>query len=93
MKIDTKTVNDILKRIRDYCESNYSCEGCPFLSLDVETSSRLDIPSCDLNRMPEFEPYHSLAPYQWPVEDWLQDDEDVDSEDESEEEDDTILPW
>ena len=93
MKIDTKAVNDILKRIRDYCESNYSCEGCPFLSLDVETSSRLDIPSCDLNRMPEFEPYHSLAPYQWPVEDLPQDDEDVDSEDESEEEDDTILPW
>ena len=90
MKIDTKTVNDILKRIKAYCDDNYSCEECPFLSLDVETSSRLDIP-CDLKF--EFEPHHSLPPYQWPVEDWLQDDEDVDSENESEEEDDTILPW
>ena len=90
MEIDTKAVNDILKRIKAYCEDNYSCEGCPFLSLDVETSSRLDIP-CDLKF--EFEPHHSLAPYQWPVEDLSQDDEDVDSEDESEEEDDTILPW
>ena len=93
MEIDTKTVNDILKRIKAYCEDNYSCEGCPFLSLDVETSSRLDIPSCDLNLKPEFEPYHSLLPYQWPVEDLSQDDEDADIEDESEEEDDTILPW
>ena len=90
MEIDTKTVNDILKRIKAYCEDNYSCGECPFLSLDVETSSRLDIP-CDLKF--EFEPHRSLAPYQWPVEDWPQDDEDVDSEDESEEEDDTILPW
>ena len=90
MEIDTKTVNDILKRIKAYCEDNYSCEECPFLSLDVETSSRLDIP-CALKF--EFEPYHSLAPYQWPVEDWLQNGEDVNSEDESEEEDDTILPW
>ena len=93
MEIDTKTVNDILKRIRDYCKNNDYCGACPFLSLDVETSSRLDIPSCDLNLRPEFEAYHSLAPYQRPIEDWLQDDEDVDSEDESEEEDDTILPW
>ena len=93
MEIDTKTVNDILKRIKAYCEDNYSCEACPFLSLDVETSSRLDIPSCDLNLKTEFEPYHSLLPYQWPVEDLSQDDEDVDSEDESEEEDDTNLPW
>ena len=93
MKIDTKTVNGILKRIKAYCEGNYDCEDCPFLSLDVETSSRLDIPSCDLNLKPEFEPYHSLAPYQWPVEDWLQNGEDANSEDESEEEDDTILPW
>ena len=90
MEIDTKTVNDILKRIKAYCEDNYSCEACPFLSLDVETSSRLDIP-CALKF--EFEPHHPLLPYQWPIEDWLQDDEDVDSEDEFEEEDDTILPW
>ena len=90
MKIDTKAVNDILKRINAYCEDNYSCEGCPFLSLDVETSSRLDIP-CALKF--EFEPHRPLAPYQWPVDDWSQDDEDVDDEDEFEEEDDTILPW
>lgn len=92
MKIDTKTVNGILKRIKAYCKDNYSCEACPFLSLDVETSSRLDIP-CDLKFEFEFEPHHPLLPCQWPVEDWLQDDEDVDSEDEFEEEDDTILPW
>ena len=92
MEIDTKAVNDILKRIRDYCKSNYSCEGCPFLSLDEKTSAGLPhIPFCDLEF--DLEPYYSRLPYQWPVEDWLQDDEDVDSEDESEEEDDTILPW
>ena len=89
MKIAAKTINDILKRIKAYCEDNYSCEACPFLSLDVETSSRLDIP-CDLKF--EFEPHRPLAPYQWPVDDWSQDDEDVDDEAEPEE-DDTILPW
>ena len=57
MEIDTKTVNDILKRIKAYCEDNYSCEACPFLSLDVETSSRLDIP-CTLKF--EFEPHHKI---------------------------------
>lgn len=88
--ITAKITNDILKRIMAYCEDNYSCEACPFLSPDVETSSRLDIP-CDLKF--EFEPHHPLLPYQWPVEDLSQDDEDADSEDESEEEDDTILPW
>ena len=88
--ITAKTINDILKRIKAYCDDNYSCGECPFLALDVETPSRLDIP-CNLKF--EFEPHHSLLPYQWPVEDLSQDDEDVDSEDESEEEDDTILPW
>lgn len=87
MKITAKITNDILKRIKAYCEDNYDCEACPFLLLNVETSS----PPCGLEF--EFEPHHSLAPYQWPIEDWLQDDEDVGSEDESEEEDDTILPW
>ena len=91
MRISTETTINILKRIKDYCESNDNCGGCPFLSLDEKTSAGLPRTSfCDLV---DLEPLCSLPPYQWPVEDWLQDDEDVDSEDESEEEDDTILPW
>ena len=91
MMITAKMINDILKRIRDYCKNNDYCGACPFLSLDEKTSAGLPRTSfCDLV---DLEPWGSLAPYQWPVEDWLQDDEDVDSEDESEEEDDTILPW
>ena len=91
MKISTETTINILKRIKDYCEHNDSCGGCPFLSLDEKTSSGLPLISfCDLVNL---DPRHSLPPYLWPAEDWLLDDEDVDSEDESEEEDDTILPW
>ena len=91
MKISTEATINILKRIKDYCEHNDSCEGCPFLSLDEKTSSGLPhISFCDLV---DLDPRHSLPPYLWPAEDWLLDDEDVDSEDESEEEDDTILPW
>ena len=93
MKISTETTINILKRIKDYCEHNDSCEGCPFLSLDEKTSSRLPhMTFCDLEF--DLEPHYSRLPYQWPVEDWLLDDEDVDDEDESEEEeDDTVLPW
>ena len=91
MKISTETTINILKRIKDYCEHNDSCGGCPFLSLNEKTSSGLPLISfCDLVNL---DPRHSLPPYLWPAEDWLLDDEDVDSEDESEEEDDTILPW
>ena len=91
MMITAKMINDILKRIRDYCKNNDYCGACPFLSLDEKTSAGLPRTSfCDLV---DLEPQCSLPPYQWPVEDWLQDDEDADSEDEFEEEDDTILPW
>ena len=91
MKIDTKTVKGILKRIKAYCEDNYGCEYCPFRTFEKETSPGMSPLNsfCEF----EFEPHHPLLPYQWPVEDLSQDDEDVDSEDESEEEDDTILPW
>ena len=91
MRITAEMINDILKRIRDYCKNNDYCGACPFLSLDEETSAGLPLISfCDLVNL---DPQHSLPPYLWPAEDWLLDDEDVDSEDESEEEDDTILPW
>ena len=91
MRISNETTINILKRIKDYCEHNDSCGGCPFLSLDEKTSAGLPpISFCDLVNL---DPRHSLPPYLWPAEDWLLDDEDVDSEDESEEEDDTILPW
>ena len=92
MKISTETTINILKRIKDYCEHNDSCGGCPFLSLDEKTSAGLPRTSfCDLV---DLEPRCSLPPYQWPVEDWSLDDEDIDDEDESEEEeDDTVLPW
>ena len=92
MMITTEMINDILKRIRDYCKNNDHCGACPFLSLDEETSAELPhISFCDLA---DLDPRRSLLPYQWPVEDWLLDDEDVDDEGESEEEeDDTVLPW
>ena len=91
MEIDTKTVNDILKRIKAYCEGNYDCEDCPFRTFEEETSPGMS----PLNSFCEFgfESLHPMLPYQWPIEDLLQNDEDVGSEDESEEEDDTILPW
>lgn len=92
MKISTETTINILKRIKDYCEHNDSCEGCPFLSFNEKTPAGMS----QLNSFCEFgfEALHPLLPYQWPIEDWLLDDEDVDDEDESEEEeDDTVLPW
>ena len=89
MRISTETTINILKRIKDYCESHDNCEECPFLSFNEKTPVGMS----QLNSFCKFgfEALHPLLPYQWPIEDWLQSTED--SEEEDLEEDDTILPW
>lgn len=89
MRISTETTINILKRIKDYCESKAACESCPFLSFKEKTPAGMS----QLNSFCAFgfEALHPLLPYQWPVEAWLQGTEG--SEEEDLEEDDTILPW
>lgn len=90
MGISTETTINILKRIKDYCRRNDTCESCPFLSFKEKTPTGMS----QLNSFCEFgfEALHPLLPYQWPIEEWSE--EAGISEEETEfEEDDTILPW
>lgn len=89
MEITTKAINDILKRIRDYCEINTSCESCPFLTLEEKTPPGISPLNsfCELG----FESLHPLLPYQWPIEDWQKDAEISKEKEMKSEEDDTIL--